>query len=97
MENWEKQEFVKDNYDNVFDCVCAMSKRYCDEEGIVPPSPDDVDAFDRYNNYLNEVTANAISSIIDTYENAGMSYEKLAKTFDDIAIDEFIDLDSAQF
>lgn len=97
MMEWEKQKFSSDIYNDVFDCVCAMSERYCEQEDIVPPTPEDVDAFDQYNDYLNDVTVNAITNIIDTYENAGMSYEKLVKTFDDIAIDEFIDLDSAQF
>jgi len=97
MENWEKQELVKDNYDNVFDCVCAMSERYCEEENIAIPTPEDVDAFDRYNNYLNEVTSNAISGIISMFEDAGMSYEEACKNFDIRTLDEFIDLDSAQF
>ena len=97
MMEWEKQKLISDNYNDVFDCVCAMSERYCDEEDIVPPTPDDVDAFDQYNDYLNEVTANAIDSIIDMFEDAGMSYEDACKNFDDIAIDEFIDLDSAGF
>lgn len=97
MENWEKLELAKDNYDNVFDCVCAMSERYCEEEGIVIPTPEDVDAFDRYNNYLNEVTCNAINDIISMFEDAGMSYEEACKNFDIRTLDEFIDLDSAQF
>lgn len=97
MENWEKHKLAKDNYDNVYDCVCAMSDRYCEEEDIVPPTPEDIIAFDRYSDYLNNVTANALWSIIDMFEDAGMSYEEAAKAFDDKIIDEFIDLDSAQF
>jgi len=97
MMEWEKMELVKDNYDSVFDYVCMMSKRYCEEEGIVPPSPDDFDAFYRYNNYINEVTANAINDIISMFEDAGMSYEEAYKNFDIRTLNEFIDLDSAQF
>lgn len=95
--DWEKQEFAAKKYDEVFDCVCIQSERYCEEEDIVPPSPDDTDAFDRYNDYLNEVASNAISSIVDMFEDAGMTYKEAEKAFNDIAIDEFIDLDSAQF
>ena len=97
MKDWEKQELAKVNYDNVFNCVCAMSERRCEEEDIVPPLPEDADAFDRYNNYLNEVTCNAIDSIIDMFEDAGMTYEDACKNFDIRTIDEFIDLDSAGF
>lgn len=97
MKDWEKQELAKVNYDKVFDCVCAQSERYCDENYIVIPTPEDVDAFDRYNDYLNNVTAVAITDIIDMLEDADMTYEEATKAFDDIAIDEFIDLDSAQF
>ena len=97
MMEWEKHEFAGKIYDDVFDHVCACVERYCEEEDIVPPTPENASAFDRYSDYLNNVTANAISNIIDTYENAGMSYEKLVKIFDDIVIDEFIDVDSAQF
>ena len=97
MENWEKQKLAADIYDEVFDCVCAMSERYCEEEDIVIPTSEDADAFDRYNNYLNEVTCNAINDIIDMFEDAGMTYEEACKNFDIRTIDEFIDLDSAQF
>lgn len=97
MKDWEKQELAKVNYDKVFDRVCAQSERYCEEEDIVPPSPEDANAFDRYSDYLNEVTANAIDSIISMFEDAGMTYEDACKNFDDIIIDEFIDLDSAGF
>lgn len=97
MMEWEKHKLAADNYDNVFDCVCAQSKIYCEQEDIVPPTPEDADAFDRYNDYLNEVTANAINDIISMFEDAGMSYEEACKNFDSRTIDEFIDLDSAQF
>lgn len=97
MENWEKQDFAAKKYDEVFDRVCILSDRYCEEKDIVPPTPEDIVAFDRYSDYLNNVTANALWSIIDTYENAGMSYEEACKNFDIRTLDEFIDLDSAQF
>lgn len=97
MMEWEKQALARVNYDKVFDHVCIMSERRCEEEDIVPPTPEDVDAFDMYNRYLNEVTANTIDSIIDMFEDAGMSYEEACKNFDDNTIDELIDLDSAGF
>lgn len=95
MLEWDEHKFISKVYDDVFDCVCSMSERYYEQEGIVPPTPEDADAFDRYNNYLNEVTCNAINDIISTFEDAGMTYEKAIKAFNDVVIDEFIDLNSA--
>lgn len=97
MMEWEKHDLAAKKFDEVFDRVCILSDRYCEEEDIVIPTPEDADAFDRYSDYLNNVTANALWNIIDMFEDAGMSYEEAAKAFDDKIIDEFIDLDSAQF
>lgn len=91
----EKNKFIGLIFDKVFDCVCIQSDRYCEEEDIVPPTPDDADAFDRYCDYLNNVTAAAVTEIIHKYGD--MTCKEAIEALDNETIDEFIDLDSAQF
>lgn len=91
----DKNKFMGHIFNKVFDCVCILSDRYCEEKGIVPPTPEDADAYDRYCDYLNNVTATAITKIMYKYRD--MTYEEATEAFDNEPIDEFIDLNSAQF